>query len=270
MKFQVLLSAMFLENESYVDSLHITSDAVVINQCDRASEKKCRRESSIGTEQEITYIETRERGLSKSRNMAIAQSDADVCILCDNDVEYVEDYEQLICNAFESRPDADIIVFYIKRKEKPEPNFPKEKRMGYYSVLKIFSPEIAFRRNSVLDTPFNEWFGAGAHYILGEENIFLYDCLRKKKRIYYLPIQIASLREEESTWFKGYDEKFFVSRGANYCAMSRTGSLFLILQFAFRKRVLYQGELTMKKALCYMLKGRREYIEIGKKNQNNL
>ena len=260
MKFQVLLSAMFLENEAYADTLHITSDAVIINQCDKTREETVKRKSISGREQNITYIETTERGLSKSRNLAIAKAEAEVCILCDNDVEYVEDYEKLICDAFDSRPDADIIVFYIKRKEKPEPNFPKEKRMGYFSVLKIFSPEIAFRRDSVLDVRFDELFGAGAHYHMGEENIFLYDCLKKKKKIYYVPIQIASLREEPSTWFQGYDERFFVSRGANYGAMSKTGSLLLILQFALRKHGLYGGNMTTVAALHLMLKGRREYL----------
>ncbi|MFT3982468.1 MAG: glycosyltransferase [Lachnospiraceae bacterium] len=260
MKIQVLLSAMFLENEAYADTLHITSDAVIINQCDRTYEETVKRRSTSGREQKITYIETTERGLSKSRNLAIAKAEAEVCILCDNDVEYVEDYEKLICDAFESRPDADIIVFYIKRKEKPAPNFPKEKRMGYLSVLKIFSPEIAFRRKSVSDVRFDEQFGAGAHYNMGEENIFLYDCLKKKKKIYYVPIQIASLREEPSTWFQGYDERFFVSRGANYGAMSRLGSLLLILQFALRKHGLYGANMTMSAALRLMLKGRKEYL----------
>ena len=41
MKLEVLLSAMFLDNEDYVDTLNLTSDAIVINQCDR----ECRRDT---------------------------------------------------------------------------------------------------------------------------------------------------------------------------------------------------------------------------------
>ncbi len=265
MKIQVLLSAMFLDDASYADTLHISSDAVIVNQCDRTNETKLERVSLSGGTQKITYIETTERGLSKSRNMAIAHAEAEVCILCDNDVEYVEDYEKRICKAFDSHPNADIIVFYIKRKEKPIPNFPKEKRMGYLSVLKIFSPEIAFRKEAVSDIQFNELFGAGAKYIMGEENIFLYDCLRKKKKIIYLPVQIASLREEPSTWFKGYDEQFFISRGANYCAMTERLSFFLILQFALRKYKLYCESVNCSAAIRLMLKGRREFLDSKRK-----
>lgn len=255
---EVLLSAMHLENEKYIDGLNITGDAVVINQCDYESKNIINR----GT-QEIKYICTKNRGLSKSRNMAISNATSDICILCDNDVVYHEGYEKKILSAFEKHKDADIIVFYIKRKEKPVPNFPKEKRMGYLSVLKIFSPEIAFRRESISDISFDERFGAGSgKYIMGEENIFLYDALKKKKKIYYMPVEIAELKEVESTWFSDYDETFFISRGANYAAMTKFFAPLLCLQFAIRKKELYKKNMTTLQALKYMRNGRREYSKL--------
>lgn len=265
MKLQVLLSAMFLEDVSYVDSLNITGDAVVINQCDRENKETCIRKSVNGSDQRITYVETGERGLSRSRNMAIAAADADVCILCDNDVEYLPDYEMRIKDGFLKHPDADLIVFYIKRKEKPVPNYKRSKRMGYLSVMKIFSPEIAFKRSSIEGLRFDERFGAGSgRYLMGEENIFLYDCLKKGLKIYYEPVMIAKLREEESTWFKGYDKDFFISRGANYGAMSGLFSYILIWQFAIRKIPVYKADgLTVKDALHYMFKGRRDFLRNG-------
>jgi len=258
-RLQVLLSAMHLENENYIDSLNIVTDAVVINQCDREEKRDGKREAINGALQKVTYIETLQRGLSKSRNMAIRNATADICILCDNDVEYQYGYEGMILRAFESQPDADIIVFFIKRKERLSPIFDEVKKMNYLSVLKIFSPEIAFRRKSVLDTPFDEEFGAGAKYKMGEENLFLYDCLKKKKKIVYMPIQIAALREEESTWFSGYDKEFFLCRGANYVAMSRWFSHVLIWQFALRKKSLYGKNAGMFKVIKWMYEGRREY-----------
>lgn len=261
MGLQVLLSAMFLKDENYIDTLNISTDSVVINQCGNEAERTVKRQNSDGSKQVITYVETRQRGLSRSRNMAIDKADADICILCDNDVEYLPDYEKRIEDGFARHPDADLIVFYVQRKEKPVPNYPSPRRMGYLSVLKIFSPEIAFKRKSIRGIRFDERFGAGSgKYLMGEENIFLYDCLKRGLKIYYEPVKIAALREEESTWFKGYDEKFFVSRGAGYCAMTRLGSVFLILQFALRKRYLYADNMSVKQAVSYMLMGRREYL----------
>lgn len=254
---EVLLSAMHLESEKYIDGLNITGDVIVINQCDTESEDIINRDT-----QKIKYICTKDRGLSKSRNMAINNATADICILCDNDVVYHDNYKEIILSAFDKYKDADIIVFYIKRKEKPVPNFPEEKRMGYLSVLKIFSPEIAFRRESISDIRFNEDFGAGSgKYIMGEENIFLYDALKKKKKIYYVPAEIAELKEVKSTWFSDYDEKFFISRGANYAAMTKLFAPLLCLQFALRKKALYSKNLTTSQALKYMKNGRREYLK---------
>ena len=95
---------------------------------------------------------------------------------------------------------------------------------------------------------------------MGEENIFLYDCLKRGLKIYYEPVKIAKLREEDSTWFKGYDEEFFVSRGAGYCAMSKIGSFLLILQFAIRKRHLYKDNMSTGRALSCMFRGRNEFL----------
>jgi glycosyltransferase involved in cell wall biosynthesis len=261
MTLQVLLSAMHLKDESYLDTLHVTSDAVVINQCDRTARKEVRRDVN-GHAQQVLYIESTQRGLSRSRNMAIRNARADICILCDNDVEYVDGYEEMILSAFEENPEADLIVFYIRRKEKPVPNYPAKRWMNYLSVMKIFSPEIAFRRKSIEGISFQESFGAGSgKYLMGEENIFLYDWLRSKKKILYMPLMIAELREEESTWFQGYNRRFFISRGAGYAAMSKLFSFVLIWQFAIRKRSLYRSETGFFKALKYMFEGRREYLE---------
>lgn len=258
---QVLLSAMHLDSENYIDGLNITSDVVVINQCDVNDEKIIERDNVKGKKQTVKYICTTDRGLSKSRNLAIGNATSDICILCDNDVVYDNDYEEKIVSAFEKYDDADIIVFYIKRKEKPVPNFDTEKRMGYLSVLKIFSPEIAFRRESIRDIKFDEDFGAGSNkYIMGEENIFLYDALKKHKKIIYMPVKIAELKEVESTWFSGYDEKFFISRGANFCAMSKLFSPLLIMQFAIRKKGLYVDKISIANAIKCMFKGRKEYL----------
>ena len=267
MEPEVLLSAMYLKDENYIDSLNIHTDCVVINQCDREGCRKVLRDSANG-KINVTYVETKDRGLSRSRNEAIRRASQDICILCDNDVEYVEDYDLTVRNAFSEHKDADIIVFFIKRPERDHPVFERARRMGYLSVLRIFSPEIAFRRDAVKDIEFNEMFGAGARYFMGEENLFLYECLKKHKKIVYVPKMIACVRDEESTWFKGYDKRFFISRGANYAAMSSIFSWALIIQFALRKRKLYAKNMGIAEAISEMARGRKEYRSVMRKKDN--
>lgn len=254
MKLQVLLSAMHLSDYTYIDRLKITGDTVIINQCDRETD-----EFAEVSGRSIRFLCTKERGLSRSRNRAIREADADICILCDNDVVYCDGYEQKILSAFEKYENADILVFFIRRPEREKPVFDSVKKMNYLSVMKIFSPEIAFRRKSVLELKFHERFGAGAEYAMGEENIFLYDALRAGLKILYVPVQIAELMHTESTWFTGYTDKFFRDRGANYYAMTHRFYWLLILQFALRKYGIYKKENRPLHALKMMFQGKREY-----------
>lgn len=255
MKLDVLLSAMYLKDQSILEKLNISSNVIVINQCDE--ENDYTHINAVG--KNIRFISTKERGLSKSRNMAIDNSDADICILCDNDVKYHNDYEKIIVSAFEKYKDADICVFFIRRPERTNPLTTKECDLGYLKAMKIFSPEIAFKRKSISDLRFNEEFGAGAKYGMGEENIFLWQAKKSGLKIKYIPTEIAQTIPNESTWFKGYTNEFFRNRGAGYYAMSQSLWWVLCLQFAIRKIKLYRNDNSFFNALKYMYLGKVEY-----------
>lgn len=254
MTLEVLLSAMYLENYHYIDSLNITGNCVVINQCDKNS-KQIVEENG----RHITYIETTERGLSKSRNMAIENSKADICIFCDNDVEYQKEYERLILNEHKNHPEYDIIVFHVESHIHPVPCYPHSQRIYYLTSGRLHSVEITFKRDRLRGIRLNERIGAGTKYQMGEENAFLYECLRQGLKIYYVPKKIAQLRNEPSTWNNGFNQDFFISRGASFDAMSSRMSFFLIVQYALRKYKLYKNQVTFTHAFRYMLAGRKAY-----------
>lgn len=256
MSVQVLLSAMHLADYKYIEKLNITGDVLVINQCDNNDRLRLEENGRI-----VDFLSTKDRGLSRSRNQAIREATGDICIFCDNDVVYITNYDKTIEDAFKRNADADIIVFFIERPERKAPIFDKSRALGYVGAMKIFSPEIAFRRKSILDNEMfmNENFGAGAKFMMGEENIFLFEAMGKGLKVVYEPIKIASLLDTQSTWFKGYNEQFFISRGAGYYAMSRKWHLLLIWQFAIRKYGLYKSDMSMIKAVKAMLKGVKIY-----------
>ena len=252
----VLLSAMGLSDTSILKRLKITGPSIVIDQCDEEGRER------VGNS---LLIKTRERGLSRSRNMALreaAVSGAEYCIFCDNDVQYEDDYEKTIESAFRRNPDSDILVFFIERPERHEPVLKREGSLDRIHSMKIFSPEIAFRLSSIkrAGLRMDELFGAGAKYGMGEENIFLFDALKKGLKITYIPVKIASTLENESTWFKGYDREFFRNRGAGYYRMSKWMYPLLCLQFALRKRKLYRDQMGFGTALSAMAEGKREYL----------
>lgn len=254
MTLDVLLSAMHLEDYHYIDSLNITGNCIVINQCDKEN-----RMTVTDAGRHITYIETTERGLSRSRNSAIDHSQADVCIFCDNDVEYLPGYEQMILEEYEKHPEYDIIIFHVESEINPIPCYPSPRKISYLTSGKAISYEISFKRTSINQIRLNERIGAGTKYRMGEENAFLYECLRKGLKIYYVPKKIAKLRYEASTWYTGFNKDFFIARGASFYAMTSRYSLVLIAQYAVRKYKLYRGELSFFNAVSYMLEGRKSY-----------
>lgn len=259
MKLQVLLSIINSKNpKEFVKTTNITGDYIIINQIFKENIKLTNY-----TEKNKKIISIRDKGLSKSRNLAIKNSTSDICLLSDDDMFYEEDYEKTILEAYKKYPDADLIAFVVEHEnKKDEKKILKEGRLNLLTSLKISSVQLTFKKSSIenKNIKFDENFGSGSKYFMGEENIFMYDCLKNKLKIYYVPIKIGTLKViNESNWFKGYNKDYFKVKGIVYYRMSKLLSLFLILQFSLRKCKLYKNEINLFDSIKYMCKGIKEY-----------
>ena len=266
-KIEYLVSTMNQNNIEFLKNMNIKNDIVVINQTNYNQMRIIKNET-----QKIKFISVNEKGLSKSRNMAIENSRADICVLADDDFKYYDNASNNILKAYEKHPDADIIAFYYNAKGRQKKDFDGRcKRINYITSLKLCSAQITFKRESIIKNyiRFNEDFGAGAEkYKAGEESIFLYECLKKRLKIYIEPIYILEIdeRADGSAWFEGYNKNFFETKGAAYFEMTHWFWLGLILQFAIRKQNLYKDAgISIRKAILYMLKAGIEYNKKTKK-----
>lgn len=261
MSIQLLIATMHQTDHSLIERMHISSDAVVINQCEQES-----KEMFDFNNNHILWINTKERGLSKSRNMAIRNATAEICMIADDDMVYRTDYVDIVTSAF-ARLNADIIGFQVCGIEKKFKDYSeKEQKISYVKSMKMASVEIAFRRSifEKKDIQFDELIGAGTDFLMGEENAILFQCLRKGLTIYYTPKVIADLHTGNSTWFTERNEKFFIGKGASFAAMKTPFTTFLIWQWAIRKRGLYKGNMSISKAIKLMQMGKRSYIKKAK------
>ena len=257
MKLQVLISTMNQVDTSLVKKLKIKSDCIILNQCDND-----KRTNLLNEKFNIQMINSTTRGLSKSRNLLIKSSSSEICLIGDDDLEYVDGYENIIKSKFEEFPSADIIVFQVEGIEEKFKDYPKkEKKLNFITSMKVSSVEIAFKLDSIRknNIKFNEEFGSGARYSMGEENIFLFECIRKGLKIQYVPVKIADLHIGNSTWFKGFNEKFFIDRGASFYAMSSILSFLLIVQYTIRKYSLYKNDIGFISAYKNMIIGAKQY-----------
>lgn len=261
MKVQILLSTMKKNNDDInklIKDMNIKNDCLVINQCNKEE-----RFELVINNNRVTVVNSSDTGLSKSRNLALKNSIADVCIIADDDLEYVNNLNDIIIKEFNRNNGYDILIFKVYgRNKKFKTYINKEKEISYLSSMNISSVQIALKKKEILDKNiyFNELLGAGSKYSMGEENEFLFRCLRKGIKIKYIPIKIADLYIGNSSWFNGYNKKYFIDRGASFTAMSKILSNILIIQFALRKRNVYKNKFSILEAIKIMFLGKKRYL----------
>ena len=247
--FEILLSCMYENNFSILDRSNIQCSSVIINQCNVSSIVECNEKGCL-------WINSTDRGLSISRNMAIDKSEADVCLIADNDEVFDSDVEKKVLTAYELIKDADIIIFDVR-------NVNKKLRDSIFlftrlQLLRVASVQITFKRESIIKNKlrFDEKLGAGTGNGAGEENKFLLDAYDKGLKIYHYPIYIATLEKSESTWFKGYDEDYFYKRGMTTRYILGLGiSLLYAVHFLVFKYKRYKNNISIGNAGKSLLKG---------------
>ena len=255
MKLEVLLSVMNL-NKKDLDKMNITSKCTVINQCGKEDFEKYKN---------FNIYSYNEKGLSNSRNRGLEHISEDIIILCDDDVVYNENYEKIILEEFENNKNADVIIFNIENSYRKKRINKKNKRLHFYNSLNYGSVNIAFRKNKIGNINFNKLFGSGSKYTSGEDTLFLASLLKKHLKLYSSKMFIGKIINGESTWFEGYNEKYFFDKGALFTAISYRFRHILMLQYLIRhKEVLTHYKL--KEAYKIMKKGSKEYINEKRKS----
>lgn len=251
LSIQVLAATMNRKSPKKIfDTMNI-NNGVLVNQI---TDSKIQPPEDTRDKNRI-IISKREKGLSRSRNEALLNATSDICLIADDDVRLGKGYERIIQKAYKNLSDADIIAFFVEDENKDLKRIKKpleEGRVGLIRSMKIRSVQISFRRESILNAgiTFNEKFGAGTDLYMGEENIFLAECIRNGLRVYSVPEKIGVLIDEGSTWFRGFDYDYLKVKGAVFREMSTFLWLFLIAQFAMRKKHLFSmGFLRMFKIM---------------------
>lgn len=251
MKLEVLMSCMHQTDDTLVRKSRLTGDVVVINQCDRDDYKEYKTDGGV-----VRMFSTTQRGLTKSRNMAIGHARADVCLLCDDDEVFEPDYQEKILRSYEELPQADVIIFKMVNRK---PSFADEtKRLKFPQTMRVSSWQISFRPQRLRENGvrFDELLGAGTGNGAEEELKFLTDCEKAGLVIYYVPEEIASVAQVDSTWFGGFNETFFENRGATtrYILGFWLASAYAVY-YVLTKRGMYRQTISTTRATGAIFRG---------------
>lgn len=256
---EVLVATMNQKDFCKYHEMNIKTDVVFANQT-----TGYKYEEKIIDGHQVKMISTSCKGVGRNRNQALLLSKADICLLSDDDIIYDNNYPDIIEQAFHELPKADIIIFNINtigKKVKRRVN-NRIKRVNIINFLNYGSVRIAFRREAILrkNIWFSLLFGGGAMYSSGEDTMFLREALRKGLKIYTYPKTIGTVNQIESSWFTGYNEKFFFDKGALLNAIFPLLK-YLVGMIYFPWRFKNQTELSQNRIRILIQAGIRAYLK---------
>lgn len=255
MDIQTLVVTTGQKDHSLLEKMNIQTDAIVGNQCDRNQVEEFTFEGK-----KIRWLSLRERGVGLNRNNVLMRSTAELCVFADDDMVFHPGYADTVKELFDRLPKADILLFNVDEKNPRRYKNTKIMRIRRHNYGKYGAARLALRRERVLwaGVSFNLLFGGGAKYSSGEDSIFLHDCLKRGLRIYAVPVAIALLQEErESTWFRGYTDKFFYDKGVFFAQMYGRNARWVALYNCVKQGNRRYKEWGWKKAYRRMLEGIR-------------
>ena len=261
MKVQVLVATMNRKNiEELLKNMNISTDAIITNQTDNFSYNKINYNGK-----NIEVYNFNERGIGLNRNNALMRATADIVILADDDLTYIDNYNDIIVNEFEKNPKADMIVFNVKNEDDQRKGYviTKNKRVYKHNCLRYGAVRMAFKLEKIKQKNlyFSLLFGGGAKYGSGEDSIFIYQCLKSGLKVYSSTQEILKLPKSDSTWFKGYNEKYFYDKGALMAAIFNKEAVLTIPIFLF-KNYKTTNQIGRKKAYKAIMKGYKEFLNV--------
>ncbi len=261
MAVAVLIAALEQDPKALLEQMNIASDAVIVNQCDRDGEEYFDHYGHA-----IRIISMHDRGVGKSRNAAINQAlkmKDDILLFSDQDIIYRSGYAQDIDAEFDAHPEADMILFNIDvAAERATYHNEAWKRVRWYNCGRYGAVSFAIRASKLKESVvrFSLLYGGGAKYSAGEDSLFLKDLMDRGIRVYASPIMIGKEQVGESTWFKGYDEKFFFDRGALYHDLYGRMAKPWALRFLLAHKAQLCAQMSWQQAYRLMKQGMSERI----------
>ncbi len=256
MRLQTLVAAVNQEVSGLAEQMNLETDAIIVNQCDHNDYMEYEYKKA-----HVKAYSFQEKGVGLNRNNALLRADGDICLFSDEDIVYDKGYGEKILKEFEAHPEADLLLFNMRvNEERATYHIDSYGRVRWYNCGRYPTYSFAFRREKIhkAGVTFSLLFGGGAPYSNGEDSLFLMNCLRKGLKIYKTPVEIGEEVPRESTWFKGFTEKFFYDRGYLYHFLYGCIAPLMGFRFVYTKKSQMCQEIPWKEAWKLVKKGIRD------------
>ena len=254
MKIDILLTTYHKNHKEILDllkHLNIKSSVIVGNQTNNEGEFTYKVDGSP-----VLIVETNDKGVSKNRNNILKYSKADIVIFADDDEIFTDDAISIIEESFNENKEADAIYFSIniKGSARPVRLFQKSRKAKWKDISPLGVWGLAIKTSAIknYNLEFDTNFGPGSKNSMGEDSIYLKDCYDSRMNLFTSTKTIATIEQTQSTWFKGYDDDYFINLGQttkriykNKCRLKFIKyTLYYLLKF--RKNPLKVHHLLLK------------------------
>ncbi len=151
--------------------------------------------AALAARPDIDWLVLDSIGVAASRNRALEAAATDYLLFCDDDIRLLPERIIAFIAAFDSHPDTAILTGQTLRADmapiKPYPG--REHGLTLFNSAKTGTVEMMVRPAPVRRSGvrFNTAFGAGARHPLGDEYIFIADCLKAGLKGRYIPVAVA-------------------------------------------------------------------------------
>ncbi|MDR7210064.1 glycosyltransferase [Flavobacterium piscis] len=181
----------------------------------------------------VRVINSCKKGLSRSRNLALENAVGKILVIADDDIVYQEGFTAKIINTYNKFPEAAAINFCAINSDgnliKKYSLYTKED-LNAFDIFNTSSIEMTLNK-TVLDTTkvkFDENFGLGETFEMGEEAVFLLDLKKKKKQLVFEPEVIVKHEEFTSSYKKSISERYYI-QGALFTRTFKSNYVFWII-----------------------------------------
>ncbi|WP_343763009.1 glycosyltransferase family A protein [Gangjinia marincola] len=184
----------------------------------------------------IRVINSLEKGLSKSRNLALIHAKGDVVLFADDDLSYVKDFKTIVLESYKNNPKTAFVTFKHKTfKGEFIKTYPTHNRKHTLTTIEsISSREISCRLDRIKkqDLLFNEYFGLGSTFETGEEYLFVCNLVQKGYQGYFCNKVIVLHPAHSSGMEMGSDRVVYGKSALKYLRY-KDWTYFWILKYVF-------------------------------------
>lgn len=221
----------------------------------------------------VRVINSFEKGLSKSRNLALENAIGKIILIADDDIRCLKDFDQNIIDAYNQNSDASIICFQTKTTENTSfRNYKKNKFwMKPRDFVWVLSIEITFKNSDLKSKKikYNEHFGLSAKFQDSESLYFLRRADHNKLKVMFMPKDIV-VHDKISSSDELTSDRWLYAKTASYYKRYTWLSyllLFKLLFFLLRKKFISFQDIRNKTNIG--LKGILDYKLLLKSNSEH-